>query len=57
MKVDSKRCPQNHPCPAIRVCATKAISQSGMGLPQIDQSKCTNCGKCVSFCPMRAINK
>ena len=57
MKVNPKKCPQNHPCPAIRVCPTKAISQQGYGLPQVDDNKCTNCGKCVSFCPMNAFNK
>jgi len=56
MTVNSKKCPQNHPCPAVKICHVKAISQVGFGLPVIDDSKCTNCGKCVKFCPMKAIS-
>jgi ferredoxin len=54
MKIDSRKCPQNHPCPAIAVCPVKAISQKGFGLPEIDNGKCINCGKCTSFCPKKA---
>jgi ferredoxin len=30
--VDQNRCPQNHPCPSIRVCPTGAIVQAGLTL-------------------------
>ncbi|MBU0630206.1 MAG: 4Fe-4S binding protein [Candidatus Margulisbacteria bacterium] len=53
--VDNKRCPRDHSCPAVRVCPVKAIKQQGYAAPIIDQSLCTECGKCVSFCPMGAI--
>jgi len=49
------RCPQNHKCPAIKVCPVGAITQKGFGLPAIDKDKCTECGECTDFCPMRAI--
>lgn len=55
LQVNKKRCPQNHPCPAIRVCPTKALSQSGFAAPNVDDQKCISCGKCVSFCPMGAL--
>ncbi|MFA6308886.1 MAG: 4Fe-4S binding protein [Clostridia bacterium] len=55
MTVDRNRCPQNHKCPAIRVCPVGAISQAGVGLPVIDQVKCIKCEKCIKFCPMGAI--
>ena len=55
--VDKKRCPQNHSCPAVRVCPAGAIRQSGYGLPEIDQVKCLKCRKCVMFCPMGAIRE
>ncbi len=55
MKVNEKKCPQNHRCPAINVCKYKAIYQTGYGLPKIDKVKCIQCGKCVIFCPMGAI--
>lgn len=54
--VDKYRCPQNHPCPAVRVCPTKALSQTGYAAPAVDDQKCVSCGKCVSFCPMRALS-
>lgn len=55
MKIDSRRCPQNHHCPAIRQCPADAITQEGNKLPVIDQEKCIKCMNCVMFCPMGAI--
>lgn len=55
IKVIKERCPQNHPCPSVRVCPVDAIKQEGFKAPVIDDDKCTKCGKCVKFCPMRAI--
>jgi len=57
LSINSKRCPQNHRCPAIKVCPSGAISQKGNELPVIDSNLCTECMTCVSFCPTRAINK
>jgi ferredoxin len=50
-------CPQNHRCPIIRVCPAQAIIQEGYRLPVIDESKCTDCGKCMKFCPTGAVMK
>lgn len=55
MKVDSKRCPQNHRCPAIRQCPVDAITQQDNRLPVIDRDKCIHCMSCVLYCPMNAI--
>ncbi len=57
MKLDvvKKRCPQNHMCPAVRVCPVGALSQNGMSAPIVDQDKCIMCEKCVRFCPMGAL--
>ena len=55
--IDKNRCPQNHRCPSIKVCPVGAISQEGFGLPVINQEICIECGKCIKFCPMRAIQK
>ncbi|MFY9173839.1 MAG: 4Fe-4S binding protein [Peptococcia bacterium] len=52
--VDKQRCPQNHRCPAIKVCPVNAISQEGYSLPTIDEDKCIVCKKCMKFCPMKA---
>jgi ferredoxin len=55
--INSLTCPQNHHCPIIDICPEKAISQSGFALPVIDQSRCTECGKCARYCPMKAVIK
>lgn len=53
--VKVNRCPQNHPCPSIRVCPVDALKQEGYKAPVVDMNKCIKCGKCVKFCPMGAI--
>ncbi len=53
--VKKERCPQNHPCPSLRVCPAQALTQAGYQAPEVDQEKCIQCGNCVRFCPMRAL--
>jgi Fe-S-cluster-containing hydrogenase component 2 len=55
LTINPLACPQNHRCPIIQVCPVGAISQNGYGLPVIDKTKCTECGKCVRYCPMHAV--
>ena len=55
--IDKNKCPQNHRCPSINVCPVGAISQNGFELPVINQELCVECGKCINFCPRRAIQK
>jgi ferredoxin len=50
------RCPQNHSCPSVRVCPVGALSQKGYAAPTVKEDLCTRCGKCVRFCPMRALS-
>lgn len=57
IKVDSDKCPQNHPCPVVRICPTKAIKQQGFKAPTIDQSKCIDCGRCLRYCGYGAFNR
>jgi len=54
--VDPKACPQNHRCPTVFYCPVGAITQTGFGIPVIDEEKCTNCGKCTKVCPTRAMS-
>jgi len=54
--VYQRRCPQNHPCPSVRVCPVDALSQQSIEAPAVDQSKCIECGKCVRYCPMGALS-
>lgn len=56
LRVNPRRCPQNHPCPAVRVCPTNALKQQGYGLQTVDMAACIVCGKCVRYCPMGAIS-
>lgn len=53
--VKKMRCPQNHACPSVRVCSVGALSQSKFEAPKVDLNKCIKCGKCVKFCPMKAL--
>lgn len=55
LKIIVQRCPQNHHCPAIKVCPVGALSQNGFSAPIIDEKKCIKCGKCSMFCPKSAL--
>jgi Fe-S-cluster-containing hydrogenase component 2 len=55
--VDKSKCPQNHPCPSVKVCPEDALIQHGFDAPTVDESKCIICGKCVRYCPMGAITE
>ena len=55
LKVIKNRCPQNHPCPSMRVCKPGALTQKGFEAPIVNQDLCIQCGKCVAFCPKGAI--
>lgn len=50
-----ENCPQNHKCPAIKVCPVGALSQVSFNAPIIDYDKCIKCGKCSNFCPKKAL--
>lgn len=39
LMVNKMRCPKNHPCPAVRVCPTKALSQTGYAAPAVDDQE------------------
>ena len=54
-KININKCPQNHACPAMRLCPVGAITQDGFNAPVIDMDKCIGCGKCTAFCPKKAL--
>ena len=33
IQVNSFRCPQNHPCPSVRICPVNALKQTGFNAP------------------------
>lgn len=55
LTVNKNNCPQNHHCPAVKVCPVGALSQNGFEAPTVDQEKCIKCGKCSNFCPKKAL--
>lgn len=55
LNINKDKCPQNHPCPAVRVCPVGALSQIGYAAPSIDEEVCIKCGKCSNFCPKKAL--
>jgi Fe-S-cluster-containing hydrogenase component 2 len=54
--VNLGRCPQNHRCPAMKVCPAGVLSQKEFNAPDVDMNKCIKCGRCVQFCPMNALS-
>ena len=57
IRINAARCPQNHPCPSVRVCPVEALSQSGYRAPKADMDKCIKCGTCKTGCPFGAIKE
>jgi len=57
IKIIKERCPQDHPCPLIRICQQKAISQKGFDAPEVDNKKCIECMLCVQKCGYKAFQK
>lgn len=64
--IDEKRCDKSPHCPVKKVCPRDAIvshkSKEGFSLfasiekYEIDPEKCTGCGVCLKFCPMKAVS-
>lgn len=50
-----EKCPQNHVCPAVKVCPVGALTQEKFHAPTINYDKCIKCGKCSNFCPKKAL--
>jgi Fe-S-cluster-containing hydrogenase component 2 len=55
--VKKERCPQDHKCPAVKVCPVNALSQQDLAAPVVDAEKCIDCGKCADACPTGALKK
>lgn len=50
IEIQGASCPQNHPCPVVRLCPVDAIQQEGHGLPVVDEEACICCCACTSAC-------
>ena len=55
LRIIAEKCPQNHKCPAIKVCPVGALTQKDFEAPTINYEKCIRCGKCSNFCPKQAL--
>ena len=55
LNIKKDNCPQNHPCPAVKVCPVNALSQTDHNAPVVDRDKGIRCGKCSQFCPKKAL--
>ena len=55
LKINIEKCPQNHKCPAVKICPVGDLSQKDFMAPVIDEEKCIRCGKCSNFCPKQAL--
>ena len=55
LAVDLNKCPQNHPCPSVKLWPQGALSQIEMRAPVVDTEKCVLCGVCVRYCGKQAL--
>jgi len=58
--LNKNQCDHSPFCPAKKACYMGAITQEKKWffkaeIPEIDYDKCEGCGRCVDFCPRRAI--
>ncbi|WP_313528627.1 4Fe-4S binding protein [Anaerotignum sp.] len=55
-KIDVNKCPQDHTCPAVRVCPVGALTQDKRNAaPTVHQDICIGCGRCAMTCPKKAL--
>ena len=53
LQIVVENCPQNHKCPAVKVCPAGALSQKDFEAPVIDYDK--NSLGCSNLCPKKAL--
>lgn len=58
IKIDPEKCPKDHKCPAAENCPAGALMQKHENkAPEIDLSKCVECGLCLTLCSTGAITQ
>ncbi len=53
--INQARCDRSPFCPVKRVCPVNAVHGSMFKAPTINAEACIGCGKCISYCPMGAV--
>jgi len=53
--IDQGRCDRSPFCPVKRVCPVNAVKGHMFSAPSVSNEDCIGCGKCVSYCPMGAV--
>lgn len=53
--IHPERCPQDHACPAVRVCPAGALTQKKQEAPTVHKDICIGCGRCAMTCPKKAL--
>lgn len=51
IKIEKTKCPANHKCPSVSFCPAGALRQKGNSVPEINNKLCTDCERCIRFCP------
>ena len=58
-RIDANKCTKEESCPAGQSCPIGAITRDregeAWGPSRVDNRRCLGCGKCVRFCPAKAI--
>ncbi|MCF7911368.1 MAG: ferredoxin [Candidatus Cloacimonetes bacterium] len=49
--IKAEYCTKENNCLVISFCPAGAVTHVPGELPEVDNQKCTNCNKCVQFCP------
>lgn len=53
--IHAEKCPQDHACPAVRVCPVGALTQKKHEAPTVHGDICIGCSRCAMTCPKKAL--
>ncbi|ADG82043.1 4Fe-4S ferredoxin [Thermincola ferriacetica] len=54
--IDAEKCDRSPWCPVKRVCPANAVEREDDNDPYFVNAYCQGCGKCVQYCPRRAVS-